>query len=211
MNFLVLPVMRYNRELSIIVASTGLIFLGFITAVHNHRSDHIVRTSWAMGLLIALLLLHFKAPRPEGLWGVFLSPFFDIKTVTILAIFLGVHVSLVNVPFTSYDFFHRDWTNADMISHFLGGMIVWLMITEVLKGLSDEGFIPREKVILYSFIAFYAIAVGWEIAEKLSETEISFIHETLANKFRDIIMDTLGALTGVWMVRKKNYPYSLED
>ncbi len=203
--------MACDRELSIILASIGLIFLGFLTALYNHRADHIVRTSWAMGLLLALLLLHFRVPKPGGIWGVLLAPLFDIKTITILAIFLATHVSLVNVPFTNYDLFHRDWTNADMISHFLGGMTIWLMITEVLNGLAGEGFIPREKVVLYSFAIFYTIAVGWEIAEKFSETEISFIHETLANKFRDIIMDTLGALAGLWMVRKKAYPYSLED
>lgn len=211
MNFLVSPLMACDRELSIIIASIGLIFLGFLTALSTHRADHIVRTSWAMGLLLALLLLHFKVPKPDGIWGVLLAPLFNIKTITILAIFLATHVSLVNVPFTHYDLFHRDWTNADMISHFLGGMTIWLMITEVLNGLAGEGFIPRERVILYSFVIFYAIAVGWEIAEKFSETEISFIHETLANKFRDIIMDTLGALVGLWMVRKKAYPYSLED
>ena len=198
-----------DKETSVIILCIGLIFLGFITALQNHRSDHIVRTSWAMGLLFLLLLLYFKASRPGGLMGALLSPLFDIKTITVLAIFLAVHVSLVNVPFTTYDLFHKDWTNADMISHFLGGLTVWLMITEVLNGLSNEGFIPREKVILYSFVAFYTIAVGWEIAEKLSETEISFIHETLANKFRDVLMDTLGALFGLWMVTRKGYPFKL--
>ena len=198
-------------EREIILASILIIFLGFLTALHNHREDHIVRTSWAMGLLIALLLLNLKVPRPAGIWGTLLSPLFNIRTVAVLAIFLAVHVSLVNVPFTHYDLFHRDWTNADTISHFLGGLTVWLMITEVLKNLSGEGFIPREKVLLYSFIIFYAIALGWEVAEKLSESEISFIHESSANKLRDVLMDTLGALLGLWMVRRKGYPYSLED
>ncbi len=203
--------MVHNKEVSTIISSIGLIFLGFLTAFHNHRADHLVRTSWAMGLLLSLLLLHLKVSKPGGLLGALLSPLFDIKTVAILAVFLAVHVSLVNVPFTSYDLFHKDWTNADMISHFLGGMTVWLMITEVLNELSSEGFIPRERVVVYSFILFYAIALGWEVAEKLSESEISFIHESIANKSRDVLMDTLGALMGLWMVRKKGYPYSLND
>jgi hypothetical protein len=204
-------VINITRERLIIIASIFVVFLGFLTAVINGRSDHIYRTLVAMLGLSIPLVLSKKLPNPPEKVKPFLSPLYDEKTMAVLAVFIAVHVSLVNVPFTHYDLFHRDWRNADMISHFLGGMTVWLMITEVLKGLSDEGVIPREKVILYSFIAFYVIAVSWEIAEKLSETEISFIHETLANKFRDVIMDTLGALTGVWMVRKKDYPYSLED
>ena len=198
-------------EEKIILASILVIFLGFLTALHNHRLDHILRTSWTMGLLLSLLLLNLRVSRPAGILGALLSPLFNIRTVTVLAIFLAVHVSLVNVPFTTYDLFHKDWTNADTISHFLGGLTVWIMITEVLNGLSGEGLIPREKVLPYSFLIFYAIALGWEVAERLSESEISFIHESLANKFRDVIMDTLGALLGLWMVRRKGYPYSLED
>jgi len=85
-----------------------------------------------------------------------------------------------------------------------------LIIAEALVELSErwERF-SREELVVYSFVVFYALAVGWEVAEKLSEGSITFIHETAANKLRDLVMDTLGALFGFWMLRRKNYPFSL--
>ena len=203
--------MNSSREEYVVWISVFVIFLGFLTAVSNRRTDHIIRTLWAMGLLLALVALRHARDPPEGIVGALLSPLFNIRTVMILAIFLAVHISLVNVPFTHYDLFHRDWRNADMISHFLGGLTVWLMMAEVLNALSDGCIdVSRRRLLLYSFLIFYGIAVGWEIAEKLSESEISFIHETLANKARDLLMDTLGALFGLWLVSKKRYPFVLK-
>ncbi|WP_367883966.1 hypothetical protein [Thermococcus sp. JCM 11816] len=127
--------------------------------------------------------------------------------MAVLGIFIAVHVSLVNVPFTHYDLFHRDWRNADMISHFLGGLTVWLIVAQILSELEGIGIkLSKRQVVLYAFIVFYVLSLGWEVAEKLSESEISFIHESLTNKLRDLLMDTLGALFGWWVVEKRRYP-----
>ncbi|WP_048148592.1 hypothetical protein [Palaeococcus ferrophilus] len=199
-------------ERGIILASIFIVFLGFITAIINRREDHIYRTLVAMlGLSIPLILPKKLPNPPKKLWP-FLSPVYDEKTMALLAIFIAVHVSLVNVPFTHYDLFHRDWRNADMISHFLGGMVVWLVVVEVLSGLGEFGVrFSKPRLILYGFLVFYALSIGWEVAEKLSEGSISFIHESLANKLRDLLMDTLGALLALWMVEKRGYPFSLGE
>ena len=96
-----------------------------------------------------------------------------------------------------------------MISHFLGGLSVWLIITEILSGLESIGIrLTKKQIIVYSFMVFYALSLGWEIAEKLSESWIGFITESLGNKLRDLLMNTLGALFGLWIVTKKGYPFS---
>ena len=126
-----------------------------------------------------------------------------------MAIFIAIHVSLVNVPFTTIDLFHKEWTNADMISHFLGGLTVWVMVAHVLNELSRKHPMDSKQVVVYSFLILLVVSIGWEVAEKLSESEISFIHETFANKLRDLVMNTLGALSGLWLVKTKKYPFEL--
>lgn len=197
-------------ERGIILTSIFIVLLGFMTAIITRREDHIYRTLAAMLGLSIPLILPKKLPNPPGKLRPFLSPVYDEKTMALLAIFIAIHVSLVNVPFTHYDLFHRDWRNADMISHFLGGMVVWLIVVEVLSGLGEFGIrFSKGQIILYGFLVFYVLSSGWEIAEKLSEGSISFIHESLTNKMRDLLMDTLGALLALWMVEKKGYPFSL--
>ncbi len=201
-----------ETEVKVTLTATGIIFVGFLTGLYYRRVDHVLRTLWTMGLLVGLMLVQRTFKPPRGVIGALLEPLFNVRTVMILAIFLAVHVSLVNVPFTHYDLFHREWRNADMISHFLGGLALWLMIAEVLSGLSREGFeISRREVILYSFLIFYGLALGWEIAEKLSEGSIGFIQESTLNKLRDVVMDTLGAFSGLWLVMRKGYPFELLD
>lgn len=199
-----------TRERVIIKGSIFVVFLGFLTALINGRSDHIYRTLVAMlGLSIPLILPKKLLNPPEKIRP-FLSPIYDEKTMAVLAVFIAVHVSLVNVPFTHYDLFHRDWRNADMVSHFLGGLTVWLIVAQILSELEGIGLkLTKRQVVLYAFIVFYALSIGWEVAEKLSESEISFIHESLANKLRDLLMDTLGALFGWWMGEKRRYPFGL--
>ena len=144
-----------ETEVKVTLTATGIIFVGFLTGLYYRRVDHVLRTLWTMGLLVGLMLVQRTFKPPRGVIGALLGPLFNVRTVMILAIFLAVHVSLVNVPFTHYDLFHREWRNADMISHFLGGLALWLMIAEVLSGLSREGFeISRREVILYSFLIF---------------------------------------------------------
>lgn len=127
-----------------------------------------------------------------------LSPFYSEDIMAILALFGAVHVSLVNLPFTTIDLFHKEWRNADIISHFLGGLVLWLIIAKVLYELK----LSNKEVLFYSIVIFYTLAVGWESIEKLSESQISFITESLGNKIRDIIADTLGLFTGIMMVKK---------
>jgi hypothetical protein len=203
-------VVDITRERVIIEGSILVVFLGFLTAVINGRSDHVYRTLVAMLGLSIPLVLPKKLPNPPEKVKPFLSPVYDEKTMVVLAIFIAVHVSLVNVPFTHYDLFHKDWTDADMISHFLGGLTVWLIVAQILSELEGIGLkLSKRQVVLYAFIIFYTLSIGWEIAEKLSESEISFIHESLANKARDLVMDTLGALFGWLIVERRGYPFRL--
>ena len=198
-----------QREEKIILTSIFVVFLGFVTALRNGRADHIYRTIVAMiGLSIPLVIPRLFPAPPKKLRPI-LKPLYNERTMMILSVFIALHVSLVNVPFTHYDLFHRNWRNADIISHFLGGLALWLIVAEIICSLSNaRSDVSRRKIVLYSFLVFYALALGWEVAEKLSESSIYFIHESLLNKLRDVIMDTLGAILGLWMVTKKGYPFS---
>ena len=199
-----------GREEWVILSSLFVVFLGFLTALINGRSDHVYRTLVAMLGFSVPLVLPRRLPDPPAKLRPFLAPVYNEKTMAVLSVFIAVHVSLVNVPFTSYDLFHKDWRNADMISHFLGGLTVWLIVAEVLSGLEALGvLLTKRQVIVYSFVVFYALSLGWEVAEKLSESWIGFITESTENKLRDLTMNTLGALLGLWMVEKRGYPFRL--
>lgn len=199
-----------GREEWVILSSLFVVFLGFLTALINGRSDHVYRTLVAMLGLSVPLVLPRRLPDPPAKLRPFLAPVYNEKTMAVLSAFIAVHVSLVNVPFTSYDLFHKDWRNADMISHFLGGLTVWLIVAEVLSGLEALGVrLTRRQVVVYSFVVFYALSLGWEVAEKLSESWIGFITESTENKLRDLTMNTLGALLGLWVVEKRGYPFRL--
>lgn len=191
------------RERQITYISILTVFTGFITALMYRRVDHIYRTLVALVGLSIPPILHKKALDPPAV----LKPLYNEKTVMILSIFIAIHVSLVNVPFTTVDLFHKEWTDADMISHFLGGLTVWLILAEILNGFSNNLNLSERDVIVYSFLIFMAVCLGWEIAEKLSESEISFIHETLLNKARDLLMDAMGALFGLYLVKSRGYPF----
>ncbi|MCD6559706.1 MAG: hypothetical protein J7K57_07560 [Palaeococcus sp.] len=195
------------RERQITYISILIVFIGFISALMYRRVDHIYRTLVALVGLSIPLILHKKASDPPKKLEPVLMPLYNEKTMMILGIFIAIHVSLVNVPFTTMDLFHKEWTDADMISHFLGGLTVWLILTEILNHLN----LSERKTIEYSFLIFIAACVGWEIAEKLSESEISFIHETLLNKARDLVMDVLGALFGLHIVKNRGYPFELNQ
>jgi len=185
-----------------------VVFIGLLSGLMYMRIDHIYRSGVALiGLFIPDILQ--RKLKPSEKLKPFLSPLYNDKIITILAIFIAIHVSLVNVPFTTIDLFHKEWTNADMISHFLGGLTVWVMVAHVLNELSRKHPIDSKQVVVYSFLILLVVSIGWEVAEKLSESEISFIHETFANKLRDLVMNTLGALSGLWLVKTKRYPFEL--
>jgi len=195
-------------EEKIMSLSKGIVLVGLVTALYYERNDHIWRTLAAlMGLSIPDIAQR-KFPNPPKI----LSPLYNQGTMAILSIFIAVHVSLVNVPLTTIDLFHREWRNADMISHFLGGMTVWLITTEILMNMAEEYRVKlsRKMLLLYSFLILLLLSTGWEIAEKISEGGISFIQESIANKLRDLLMNFLGALTGLYMVEKKGYPFKFK-
>ncbi|WP_232054823.1 hypothetical protein [Thermococcus sp. 2319x1] len=203
--------MIYIEPKTALNVSRFIVFMGFITALLYQRVDHIYRT------LVALIGLYI----PDVVEGCFpnnaklrqfLAPIYNKKTMALLGVFIAVHVSLVNVPFTTVDLFHKEWRNADMISHFLGGMVVWVITAEVLLNLSDGGYLrlTRRKLTLYSFLVLFILSFGWEVAEKLSESEISFIHEDAWNKLRDVIMNTFGGLSALYLVLKGRYPFEMD-
>lgn len=191
--------------------SRFIVFLGVITALIYQRVDHIYRTLVALiGLYIPDVVdRYFSNPNPK--LRPFLAPIYNKKTMALLGVFIAIHVSLVNVPFTTVDLFHKEWRNADMISHFLGGVAVWAITAEVLLNLSTEGYLKltRRKLVVYSFLVLFVLSLGWEVMEKLSESEISFIYESIENKIRDTIMNALGGLFALYLVLKRKYPFEV--
>ncbi|AEC51067.1 hypothetical protein PNA2_0148 [Pyrococcus sp. NA2] len=190
------------KHKKVVMLSMFVVFLGLITAIHYGRVDHIYRTSVALfGLSIPFWLPGIY--KPKGIIRKALEPIYNWEVMAILAIFIAIHVSLVNVPFTTIDLFHKEWRDADIISHFLGGLTIWLILYTVLR----EFRIPKKAILMYSIIMFYVLAIGWEIAEKLSEGEITFITETFQNKVRDVISDSLGMITGIIWKRREITSY----
>lgn len=197
-----------SRQRLVLNVCRFIVFLGVISGLMYGRIDHIYRSSLAF---VGLLLPEFFQRRinPHGKLQLFLSPLYNDKTMVVLSVFIAVHVSLVNVPFTTIDLFHKEWTDADVISHFLGGLAIWVIVAEVLNELSRIYTLSERQVILYSFAVTLMLGMGWEIAERLVESKIPFIQESLGNKIRDIVMDTLGGLLGVYMVKIKHFPFSI--
>lgn len=103
---------------NIIKFSIFIVFLGLLTALYYRRVDHIYRTSAALlGLSLPLWVPKVYNPS-EGIVRKVLSPIYDDRVMIVFSIFIAVHVSLVNVPFTTVDLFHKEWRDADVISHF---------------------------------------------------------------------------------------------
>ncbi|WP_297458876.1 hypothetical protein [Thermococcus sp.] len=197
-------------ERKVILTAIGVIFAGFLTGLYYRRVDHILRTLWTMGFLSFLLWLPGKYPKPDGRLGALLSPFYNEGIVAILAVFLAIHVSLVNVPFTDIDLFNVAFRDVDMISHSLGGLVMWLFITSILVELRPD--LPRRNVLIYSLLILLMIGIVWEFAEWFgSRFTEGILQETPLNKLRDIIMEQLGALVGLWMVTRKGYPFKLRN
>nr|WP_240924310.1 hypothetical protein [Thermococcus sp. 21S7] len=189
------------------MASLLVLFIGFFTGIYYRRLDHILRTSWMMAYLLAVLWLPRKYKRPDGTLGALLSPFYSGGITAITSVFLAVHASLVNVPFTNVDLFNVACRNVDMISHSLGGLVLWLFLVSILRRLFSG--MPWRRLLLYSFALLLVLGVGWEIAEWFgSHFTEGILKETMRNKVRDVLMEQLGALFGLWMVTKKGYPFS---
>ncbi|NJE76708.1 hypothetical protein [Thermococcus sp. ES12] len=197
-----------DRKERVVLASVFVLFIGFLTGVHYRRFDHILRTSWMMSYLLALLWLQRKSRKPGGTLGALLSPFYNDGIAEVTSVFLAVHASLVNVPFTDVDLFNVAFRDVDMISHFLGGLVLWLFLVSILRELFGET--SWERVVVYSFALLLVIGVGWELAEWYgSRFTEGILKETITNKTRDVLMEQLGAILGLWMVKKRSYPFSL--
>ena len=193
-----------------IFGSLAVLIVGFFTGLYYHRVDHILRTGWMIAYISILYLASDRVSKPEGVLGALLSPFLNRGILAVTAVFLAVHASLVNVPFTNIDLFNVRMRNVDMISHSLGGLVMWLMITEILMNLKPG--LERRALLKYSFGILLFVGIGWEVAEWIgSHFTEGILHETILNKTRDVVMEQLGALFGLWMVSQKGFPFRLPE
>ncbi|AFL95208.1 hypothetical protein CL1_1005 [Thermococcus cleftensis] len=199
--------MLINRESHIIFTSLVVLAVGFLTGIYYRRVDHILRTGWMIACILLLYRVSGRYERPDGVAGALLSPFFNRGTLAVTSIFLAVHASLVNVPFTDIDLFNVAFRDVDMISHFLGGLVMWLIVTEVLMNLRPD--LGRWELLGYSFVVLLAVGIGWEFVEWIgSRFTEGILQETLLNKVRDVLMEQLGALSGLLMVSSRGYPFT---
>ena len=170
-----------NKARAILYASFIVFMLNFITAVYYDRSDQAFR-SVSSAFVVTLLVVLRKYANTPYIVRFLMRPFCNDYIVSFLALFLAVHMSVVCTPIFAIDLIH-DY-HCDIVSHFLGGFSVWLVVLGEVSQLN----LPDKKNLLLSLLVFAVLAIFWEAIEN----SIVAVPETVANKFQDIVVDFMG-------------------
>jgi len=121
------------------------------------------------------------------------------------------HITFLNVPFIHIDLYNGVWGGADIPSHFLGGLVTWVIFNEVVLESSQTYNLGwgHRKIIGISLFALLLAGVVWEFLEIALQPSMPWLYESFQNKTQDVVMEALGFVTGILMVLKMEYPYSM--
>ena len=198
-------------ERLIVITSGALISLALASSLRTGRPDQIAAAVSGLASLFVPPLVRRAYPSPgRGAWP-WVSPFYSDGIYTLFSIFIAAHITFIEVPFLNLDLYNGTWGYADVPSHFLGGLVTWLIFNEVVVEASRTYGLDwsSKRIVGISFSALLFVGVLWEILEVFLQSEMPWLQESLANKIQDITMEVLGFLTGLWLVGRFEYPYPL--
>jgi len=115
-----------------------------------------------------------------------------ISLIALIAILIGILERTAQTYFLYYTIW---WF--DILMHFLGGLWVSLIAVWFYKAFT-RGKSNSRKAYLISVVAILLVGISWEVTEVLFDIAPpgSYVLDTSL----DLLMDILGALTGVYIV-----------
>ena len=199
------------RERGIILGARAIVFLGLISSLMYGKSDQIAAAFSGFLALFVPSFVRWVYPHPGRKVWPWVSPFYNDGIYALFAIFMVAHITFLNVPFLHLDLYNQVWGYADVPSHLLGGLVTWVTFNEVVLESSrtyNLNWSPR-KIIGISFFALTLVGIAWEVFEVVMQPAMPWLYETLANKTQDVVMEILGFATGMLLVYRFEYPYSM--
>ncbi len=199
-----------RREWIIINTARVIVFIGLLSVLPSGATEQISAAAAGLASLFIPSFMRWIYPKPSRRMWPWVSPFYNDGVYALFAVFMTAHITFLNVPFIHLDLYNQVWGYADIPSHFLGGLITWVIFNEVVLEASRtyKRNWSQKKIIGISFLALAFVGIGWEFMEVFLQPSIPWLYETLLNKIRDVTMELLGFCTGILMVYKFEYPYS---
>ena len=195
-----------------VVGAIVILFVEFIASLYGGKPDQKIATlSGLLSMFVPALVRRIYPVPSKRVWP-WVSPFYDDGIYALFAVFMVAHVTFLEVPFLYIDLYNDVWQHADMPSHYLGGLVVWVVFNKVVLEASRTYNLlwSGRRIIGTSFLALLLVGLSWEVFEVLLQPGMPWLHESLENKVQDIVMEILGFATGILMVCWLEYPYSMK-
>lgn len=199
-------------EKGVIMGARAIVFLGLISALMYGKFDQIYAAAAGFVSLFVPSFVRWIYPKPSRKIWPWVSPFYNDSVYALFAIFMAAHITFLNVPFIHLDLYNQFWKGADIPSHYLGGLVTWVIFNEVVLESSRTYNLHWSplKIISISFFALVLVGVAWEFFEVVLQPNMPWLYESMRNKIQDVVMELLGFGTGIAMVLKWEYPYSMK-
>lgn len=129
----------------------------------------------------------------------FLIKKYLLKEVAILSILI-LFLHLIAIKF--YLYWTTDWF--DILMHFLGGLLIGLIVLFILKIFISKIFNDDHELILNLLVIGLVLVVGlsWELGEIF--VGLTDIFSDKIDTAVDLIMDTIGAIVSIFYLRSKS-------
>ncbi|NJE09994.1 hypothetical protein [Thermococcus sp. MAR1] len=199
-------------EKGVIMGARVIVFLGLISALSYGKTDQIYAAATGFVSLFVPSFVRWVYPKPSRKIWPWVSPFYNDGIYTLFSIFMAAHITFLNVPFLHLDLYNQFWKAADIPSHYLGGLVTWVIFNEVVLESSRTYNLQWSslKIVSISLFALVLVGVLWELMEVALQPEMPWLHESLRNKAQDVVMEILGFVTGILLVGRREYPYSMK-
>ncbi|WP_240703285.1 hypothetical protein [Thermococcus indicus] len=195
----------------VILLARGIVFIGLISALQYGKSDQIAAAAAGFVALFVPDIVRRIYPNPSRRIWPWVSPFYNDGVYTLFSIFMAAHITFLNVPFVHLDLYNQVWGGADIPSHYLSGLVTWVIFNEVVLESSRTYNLnwSQRRIIGISLFALVLVGVVWEFFEVVMQPSMPWLYESLRNKTQDVVMEVLGFLTGILLVYRLEYPYSM--
>ncbi|CAD5243947.1 hypothetical protein [Thermococcus camini] len=199
-------------EKGVIMGARVIVFLGLISALSYGKTDQIYAAVTGFVSLFVPSFVRWVYSKPSRKIWPWVSPFYNDSIYALFAIFMAAHITFLNVPFLQLDLYNQFWKGADIPSHYLGGLVTWVIFNEVVLESSRTYNLHWSslRIVSISLLALVLVGVAWEFFEVALQPDMPWLYESLRNKTQDVVMELLGFGTGILMVFKLEYPYSMK-